>query len=49
MGRRFWEGGKRGDYLRLGSVARKFVGAGLRSYRRSLWVGIGGSTLEDVC
>ena len=34
--------------LRLGSVARKFAGAGLPSSRRSLWAGIVGSTVEGV-
>lgn len=37
-----------GGGLRLGSVARKFAGAGLPSSRRSLWAGIVGSTVESV-
>lgn len=46
---RFGKGkGIRGGGLRLGSVARKFAGAGLPSSRRSLWAGIVGSTLEGV-
>jgi len=47
--REVWEGERdEGGGLRLGSVARKFAGAGLPSSRRSLWAGIVGSTVEGV-